>query len=80
MIRVTWLESGHRHCDGVTRRSFLQAGALGLGGLTLPELLRAREAGAAEKPDTAVILLWLSGGPGHMETWDPKPEAPSETA
>ncbi|HTE19754.1 MAG TPA: DUF1501 domain-containing protein [Armatimonadota bacterium] len=78
MIRVTGLENGYRHCDGVTRRSFLQAGALGLGGLTLPELLRAREAGAAEKPDTAVILLWLSGGPGHMETWDPKPEAPSE--
>src|SRR5687768_14587229 len=64
------------------RRSFLQAGALGLGGLTLAELLKLRAEGAggtAGKPkDTAVILFWCSGGPGHMETWDPKPQAPVE--
>ncbi len=61
---------------------------LGLGGLTLPDLLRLRGAAAAETPTTSVpnlqtasersvILVWLSGGPGHMETWDPKPDAPS---
>jgi len=66
-------------CDGVTRRSFLQSGVLGLGGLSLPDLLRLRAKGATTAPAHAksVILIWLSGGPGHMETWDPKPKAPS---
>src|SRR4051812_35082714 len=68
---------GARDCDGVTRRSFLRAGALGLGGLTLPDLLRLRASGAAADPGRrSVILLWLSGGPRPMETWDPKPDAP----
>jgi uncharacterized protein (DUF1501 family) len=74
--------SGARHCDGVARRSFLHAGALGVGGLLLPDVLAARAAAAAQggtgDPHTAVILFWCSGGPGHMETWDPKPEAPTE--
>ena len=65
-----------RDCDGVTRRSFLQAGVLGLGGLTLPGLQRLRAEGAADAAGRSVILFWLSGGPGHMETWDPKPDAP----
>ena len=68
-----------RDCDGVTRRSFLQAGALGLGGLALPDLLRLRAATGptnGASPGRGVILFWLSGGPGHMETWDPKPDAP----
>jgi Protein of unknown function (DUF1501) len=60
-------------CSGVTRRNFLQAGLLGIGGLSLADLGRLRAAGSAR--DTSVILFWLSGGPGHMETWDPKPEA-----
>jgi hypothetical protein len=64
-----------RDCDGVTRRSFLQAGVLGLGGLTLPGLQRLRAEGVADR-GRSVILFWLSGGPGHMETWDPKPDAP----
>src|SRR4051812_23858716 len=63
-----------------SRRSFLQAGALGLGGLTLVDLLKLRAQGAIDPraADKAVILIWLSGGPGHMETWDPKPQAPVE--
>src|SRR5690348_3986003 len=61
-------------CSGVTRRNFLQAGVLGLGGLSLAELGRL-QAATAVKRDTNVILFWLSGGPGHMETWDPKPDA-----
>ncbi|MCA9173737.1 MAG: DUF1501 domain-containing protein [Planctomycetales bacterium] len=62
------------------RRSFLQAGSLALGGLTLPELLKRRaEASPTTGPsDTAVILIWLQGGPSHMETYDLKPEAPAE--
>jgi hypothetical protein len=59
----------------MTRRNFLQAGVLGLGGLSLADLGRLRAAGTTAGRDTSVILFWLSGGPGHMETWDPKPEA-----
>jgi hypothetical protein len=69
------------NCDGTSRRDFLKVGALGLGGLMLPDLLRARAAAAAEgKPTrkTSVVWLWLGGGPTHIETFDPKPEAPKE--
>ncbi|MCH2612691.1 MAG: DUF1501 domain-containing protein [Pirellulales bacterium] len=63
------------------RRSFLEAGSLLLGGLTLPDLLRqraaAQEAGNQAK-DTSVILIWLQGGPSHMDTYDLKPDAPLE--
>jgi Protein of unknown function (DUF1501) len=78
MLRI--FGGGARDCDGVTRRSFLQAGVLGLGGLAIPDLLRLRAIGAADgsKQKRSVILFWLSGGPGHMETWDPKPDAPRE--
>jgi len=67
-------------CDGVNRRSFLRLGSLGLGALSLPDLLRSRADAArvGKSPSsTAVIQVVLSGGPSHMETWDPKPEAPS---
>ena len=78
MLRI-YGDDAARDCDGVTRRSFLQAGVLGLGGLALPDLfrLRAEGAGSPEAKGRSVILFWLSGGPGHMETWDPKPKAVS---
>lgn len=69
------------NCAGIGRRSFLQAGFLGLAGLSLPDLGRIRAAqAAAGKPakKTAVILVWLDGGPSQLETYDPKPEAPPE--
>jgi len=71
---------GTRDCGGITRRSFLEAGVLGVGGLALPDLLRIRACAAVsgESVGRSVILFWLSGGPGHMETWDPKPDAPRE--
>ncbi len=64
-----------------SRRWFLQTGLTGMAGLTLPALLRQRaEASKAGKPKDKknVILFWLSGGPSHIDMWDPKPDAPSE--
>jgi len=71
----------NRDCNGKTRRDFIKVGTLGLGALGLPDLLRARADAAAagnEVKDTAVVWLWLSGGPTHVETFDPKMTAPSE--
>ncbi len=67
-----------RLCDGTSRRSFLKVGSLGLAGLALPEVLSARDAQAAERRDTAVILFWMAGGPSHIDTYDMKPDAPAE--
>src|SRR5690348_3747910 len=63
-----------------SRRWFLQTGLAGLAGLSLPDLLRCRaEAATPRTTDRkAVILLWLSGGPSQLDTWDPKPDAPGE--
>ncbi len=66
-----------RPADGVTRRAALKAGFLGLTGLGLPDYLRAKAA-APSSPATSVILIWLDGGPSQLETFDPKPDAPSE--
>ena len=53
----------------------------GMGTVGLPQLLRAKEAaGAAGRKETSVILIWLDGGPSHHDTYDPKPDAPSEYA
>lgn len=70
-----------RLCDGMSRRSFLGIGALGLGGLTLPGLLEQRKLHAATgRRDKAVILFWMAGGPSQLETYDMKPAAPVEVA
>lgn len=58
-----------------TRREFLRAGTLALGGLSLSELLAAS---GGKAPDTSVILFWMWGGPSHLETYDCKPDAPTE--
>src|SRR5438093_438607 len=60
-----------------SRRWFLQTGLAGVAGLSLPDLLRCRAEGAGADRK-AVILIWLSGGPSHLDTWDPKPDAPGE--
>jgi hypothetical protein len=75
MLRI--VGSAASDCEGITRRNFVQAGVLGMGGLLLGDILKLRAAQPASR-NTCVILFWLSGGPGHMETWDPKPEAPDQ--
>ncbi|MBM4067659.1 MAG: DUF1501 domain-containing protein [Planctomycetes bacterium] len=71
----------HATCDGGTRRDFMKIGALGMSGLMLPDLLRARaranQAGTSTR-NTSVVWLWLGGGPTHVETFDPKMTAPME--
>src|SRR5262245_61021667 len=63
-----------------SRRWFLQTGFAGVAGLSLPGLLRCRAEGRAtgDARRKAVILIWLSGGPSQLDTWDPKPDSPSE--
>ncbi|WP_254508379.1 DUF1501 domain-containing protein [Anatilimnocola floriformis] len=79
MLRIDAGSTG-KYCDGLSRRSFVQLGLAGMGSLGLGSLLRLKEASAATvaKKDTSVILLWIDGGPGHMDTYDMKPEAPPE--
>src|SRR5262249_22465791 len=65
-------------CDGLTRRDFLHAGALSAVGLTLPGLLAHGVAAGTKNSDVNCIMLFLVGGPSHIDTWDPKPNAPEE--
>jgi len=67
-----------RYCDGVSRRSFLKIGALGLGGLALPDLLRAENAAGQRGGRKAVIMVYLPGGPPHQDMFDLKLDAPLE--
>ena len=67
------------------RRWFLQAGMAGFGGLSMASLSFAKEqtaaaglATAANQSPKSVIVFWLSGGPSHIDMWDPKPDAPTE--
>ncbi len=72
-----------RLCDGLSRREAITVGSLGAFGLTLPNLLKARDAdgtGGLRPPfrKKSVILLFLLGAPPQQETWDPKPDSPVE--
>lgn len=68
----------HGFCDGVSRRNFLRVGGLAMGGLSLPDVLRAEAAQKASSSHKAVIMVFLPGGPPHHDMWDMKPDAPSE--
>lgn len=69
----------HRGCDGIRRRDFLRVGSLTALGLSLPTYLQARaHAAATARKDVSCILLWLQGGISHIDSFDPKPEAPLE--
>lgn len=68
-------------CGSVSRRSFLTAGAAGLAGLSLPTLLNLEAAGAVDSNKAKIrncITIFLVGSPGHLDTWDMKPDAPDD--
>ncbi len=67
-----------RLCDGLPRRDFLSIGSLALGGLALPELLRAESQSGVSRSHKAVIMIYLTGGPPHQDMVDLKPAAPRE--
>ncbi|MCP4192475.1 MAG: DUF1501 domain-containing protein [Planctomycetaceae bacterium] len=68
-----------RYCDGLNRRSFVQLGVAGMASIGLPAWLQAREQlRSAESTQSSAILIWLDGGPGHLDTYDMKPTAPAE--
>src|SRR5205085_49883 len=81
-LMLRFLGSSHRFCDGATRRDFLQIGAFGAG-LTLADMLRINTAQAAAKKQSSkskksAIMIYLPGGPSHMDMYDLKPDAPKE--
>lgn len=65
-------------CDGLTRRNFLKIGGLALGGLALPDILRAEAEQKVGSSHKALIMIFLPGGPPHQDMWDIKEDAPSE--
>jgi hypothetical protein len=78
MIKLDADKSVH-FCDGLKRRDFLHAGALGILGLTLPDLYTLKAAGRVRTDkDVNCIMLMLVGAPSQLDTWDMKPNAPSE--
>jgi hypothetical protein len=79
MLRLTDRGTAHT-CDGLTRRDFMQVGALGAIGLSLPQLVAAQEQGAIkpEHDDRSCIMIFNLGAPSQMDTFDPKPDAAAE--
>jgi hypothetical protein len=73
---LTLLGEQNRYCDGVSRRSFLKIGGLAMGGLSLPQLLQAESKAGIGRSHKAVIMVYLSGGIAHQDTFDLKPDAP----
>src|SRR3954454_5006371 len=77
MIRIAG--TTQRYCDGIGRRDFLSVGTLGLGGLTVADLLRNRAQAAPSSPRLrAVIMIVLQGGLSHIDSYDLKPDSPAE--
>jgi hypothetical protein len=75
---LTFAHSRSRLCDGISRRGFLQMGALAVGGLTFADILRCQAASGSGKAGKSVIMVYLNGGPSHIDLYDLKPEAPVE--
>jgi hypothetical protein len=80
MLTISSQQRSGRTCDGVSRRNFLKLGSLCVGGLTLADLLRcqAQAEPAKRASSKAVIMVWLEGGPSHIDMYDLKPDAPAE--
>jgi hypothetical protein len=75
---LTLLGPRGRFCDGLSRRSFLKIGGLAVGSLTLPSLLRAEHRAGVRHGHKSAIMVYLSGGLAHQDTFDLKPDAPRE--
>jgi len=81
MLRIFGSVKSSAYCDGLSRRTFVQLGVVGMASAGLGDVLRAKALagdGSAGSDERAVILLWLDGGPGHMDLYDMKPDAPVE--
>lgn len=81
MLKIETSSSGSADCSGISRRDFIRVGGLGMGGLSLPGLFAAQSLAARSKVnfvnDKAVVMLYLSGGASHIETFNPNMDAPS---
>src|SRR3954463_15468281 len=77
MLKIFGKSQG-RLCDGVSRRDFLKIGGLSMGGLSLPQLLKAEDLSGIRKSHKAVIMIYLVGAPPHQDMFDLKMDAPSE--
>ena len=77
---LTFFGRRRRYCDGVSRRDFLRVGALSVGGLSMADLMR-RRAAADTTPTSgkSVIMVFLHGGPPHLDMYDMKPRARSSS-
>src|SRR6266446_1952311 len=89
MLTLLGPATSRRHCDGVSRRDFVRIGALGLGGLSLAQLLALEAAQAdgsltrsvsegSKKRHKSLIMIYLCGGPPHQDMYDLKSDAPAE--
>ncbi|MDA1014094.1 MAG: DUF1501 domain-containing protein [Planctomycetota bacterium] len=80
MIEIQTSQAAGRLCNGVSRRTFLRVGSLGVGGLTLADLMRLRASGDADSRKThkSVIVVFLNGGASQSDMFDMKPKAPAE--
>jgi hypothetical protein len=76
MLRVTG--DPYRLCDHLTRRDVLRIGALGLGGLTLPQLLSAEASAGIKNSHKSIIMIYMAGAPPHQDMYDLKLDAPAE--
>ena len=76
---LTFLGRRRRYCDGISRRDFLRVGALTVGGLSMADLLRLKaQAATGPTAGKSVIMVFLHGGPTHLDMYDMKPDAPVE--
>ena len=80
MLKIDAGSTPNPYCDGLTRRSFVQLGVAGVASAGLADVMRAKAMSAESrgKKDTSAILIWLDGGPSHLDLYDMKPDAPSE--
>src|SRR5437868_1960363 len=76
---LTILGPRNSYCDGVSRRSFLKIGMVGLGAtsLSLADIFRAEAATSSRASHKAIINIFLGGGPPHQDMWEIKTEAPA---